>query len=194
MEPKRRFAGSADDEAVIRLIRARDEKGIALLAEKYGGYLRSAAMNILHNEPDCEECLNDVYLAVWNSLPEGDIGSLRAFAAAVTRNLAHKKFRCAARIESAESLSAFDELFESVATGASAEEEFLTQETAGAISAFLRTLAAEKRHEFIARYYDLRPAADIASELGKTVSALNESLAKTRKKLKEYLERNGIEL
>jgi DNA-directed RNA polymerase specialized sigma24 family protein len=31
--------------------------------------LRSLAWNVLGNREDVEECLNDTYLAVWNSIP-----------------------------------------------------------------------------------------------------------------------------
>lgn len=194
MDPKRRFSENADDEELIKLIRGRDERGIELLAEKYGGYLRSTAMNILHDEFDCEECLNDVYLALWNCLPEKDIVSLRAFAGAVTRNLAHNKYRCAAKRGGTEAVAAIDELYCAVASGASAEEEYFSCCCAEAISDFLRVLPAVKRHEFIARYYDLRPAAEIAAELGKSVSAVHKSLEKTRRQLKEYLERKEIRI
>lgn len=58
-----------DDIEIINLFFNRDEKAINELKKNYETYLRKVSMNILGDESDAEECLNDSYLSVWNSIP-----------------------------------------------------------------------------------------------------------------------------
>ena len=57
------------DEELIGLYFSRNEEAIAGTKAKYGSYLGMVAGNILRNTRDTEECLNDAYLAAWNSIP-----------------------------------------------------------------------------------------------------------------------------
>lgn len=50
-----------DDQTLIDLYWARDEKAIGETSSKYGKLCRYIANNILKNAEDCEECLNDTY-------------------------------------------------------------------------------------------------------------------------------------
>ena len=79
------------DQEILSLCRARDQRAIAALAEKYGAYCHTVAHNILGDHPDAEECVNDAYLAVWNGVPSAPPRSLLAYLAKVTRNIALKR-------------------------------------------------------------------------------------------------------
>ena len=57
------------DSEIIRLFLARDEQAIAETTAKYGKYCMTIAKDILDSEQDAEECVSDVYLKVWNSIP-----------------------------------------------------------------------------------------------------------------------------
>lgn len=57
------------DEEIIDLYWKREEKAIAETDSKYGRLLLGAAMNILADRCDSEECQNDTYLHTWNSIP-----------------------------------------------------------------------------------------------------------------------------
>ena len=58
-----------DDDKIIRLYFARSEDAITQTDKKYGGYCRTIAYNILHNDEDSEECVNDTWLNTWNAIP-----------------------------------------------------------------------------------------------------------------------------
>ncbi|MCQ2405774.1 MAG: hypothetical protein MJ067_00970 [Oscillospiraceae bacterium] len=58
-----------DDRAIVQLYLERNEKAINITAEKYGKKLRSIAYGITEDNQASEECENDTYLAVWNSIP-----------------------------------------------------------------------------------------------------------------------------
>ena len=82
-----------DDEKIIDLYWARSDSAITETDKKYRNHCMYIARNILNNISDSEECINDTYLAAWNSIPPERPNYLSAFLAKITKNLALKKFR-----------------------------------------------------------------------------------------------------
>ena len=60
---------SLEDRQIIDLFYARSEQAIAELDQKYGPAVRKTAFRILGSRQDAEECANDTYLGVWNTVP-----------------------------------------------------------------------------------------------------------------------------
>lgn len=58
-----------EDESIIALFFARNETAISETDRKYGRFLHSISMNILHSAQDSEECVNDAYLRTWDVIP-----------------------------------------------------------------------------------------------------------------------------
>lgn len=58
-----------DDDKIIDLYWTRSELALSETQMKYGGLCVSIASNILSNREDSEECVNDVYLALWKQHP-----------------------------------------------------------------------------------------------------------------------------
>ena len=58
-----------EDSKIIALFYERSEQAIAELDRKYGAAVRKTAANILNNRQDVDECANDTYLGVWNTIP-----------------------------------------------------------------------------------------------------------------------------
>lgn len=57
------------DEEIYSLIRNRNEKGIELLINEYAPLIKAIVKRHLYNLPQYhEECINDVYLAIWNNI------------------------------------------------------------------------------------------------------------------------------
>ena len=81
------------DEKIISLFFKRDERALDETERKYGNLIRYIASNILPVPEDAEECVNDVYLALWNSIPPTEPQNLSAFASEITRRQAMKKLR-----------------------------------------------------------------------------------------------------
>ncbi len=84
-----------EDETIIDLYFAREERAIAETGKKYGGYCRSIAFNILHSHEDTEECVSDTWLHTWNAIPPTRPGCLRAFLGRITRNLSIPRWEAA---------------------------------------------------------------------------------------------------
>ncbi|MBR2622171.1 MAG: RNA polymerase subunit sigma-70, partial [Clostridia bacterium] len=81
------------DEQIIALYYARDERAIAISSDKYGVYCTSIAQNILQNLQDSEECVNDTWLSAWNSMPPAKPAVLKTYLGKITRNLAIDRWR-----------------------------------------------------------------------------------------------------
>ena len=81
-----------EDAAIIALYWSRSESAIEKTDEKYGGYCRTIAYNILENHEDTEECTNDTYFKVWNAIPPQRPSLFRAFLGKIARNTALKRY------------------------------------------------------------------------------------------------------
>ena len=80
------------DMEIIEKLWARREEGLACLSGRYGSRLLAIARSILDGE-EAAECVNDMLLAVWESIPPARPDFLFAYAAAICRNLAYDRLR-----------------------------------------------------------------------------------------------------
>ncbi len=185
-----------EDLQIVQLFLDRSEKAIEALSEKFGKYLNAIAFNVLSDKEDAEECVNDAYLRVWNSIPPQRPGCLKAFAGKITRNLAldllDKKNalkRGGSRIN-----IALDELSEVVGNSSDPLENLQMQELTKCLNDFLEALPSDKRILFMKRYWYLMSVRDIAKEMDMTEANVKTSLFRVRKQLKEELTKEGINI
>lgn len=185
-----------EDDKIILLFQSRDETSISELSRKYGSICRRTAQNILGDFTEVEECLNDTYLRVWESIPPAVPRSLAAFAAAITRNFALMRLRArrAEKRGGGEETLSFDELKDFVSGERSVENEAERKELINAVNEFLRKLPEQQRQAFVRRYWGCLSISEVAQCLGMTESNVTVTLTRVRKKLKDYLTRRGYEL
>ena len=178
------------DQEIVRLFFERDENAIMKVEKAYGNLFRSIARNITGSAEDAMECVNDAYLRMWNSIPPETPQSVKAYGGRITRNLAinRAEYNSAARRGGSEILLELDE------SVTASETDFSEGEISRAIDSFLRSEDRENRVPFVLRYWYCMPLADIAKRTGCTVQTVKSRLFRTRKKLKEYLEKEGISL
>ena len=81
-----------DDQKIIDLYWARNERAIIETERKYKKYLYTVAYNIVRNRLDCEECLNDTYLGAWNSIPPTRPNSLKAYLTVIMRRISINRY------------------------------------------------------------------------------------------------------
>lgn len=185
-----------EDDKIILLFQRRDETSISELSMKYGSICRRTAQNILGDFTEVEECLNDTYLRVWESIPPAVPRSLAAFTAAITRNFALMRLR-ARRTEKrggGETALSFDELKDFVSGERSVEGVAERNELINAVNEFLRKLPEQQRQAFVRRYWGCLSISEVAQCLGMTESNVTVTLTRVRKKLKDYLTKRGYEL
>ncbi|MBO5270719.1 MAG: hypothetical protein J6B77_08030, partial [Clostridia bacterium] len=58
-----------NDRELVEALFQRKESALRDVITAYGALCRSVLRNLLSAQSDVEECENDVYLAVWNSIP-----------------------------------------------------------------------------------------------------------------------------
>jgi RNA polymerase sigma-70 factor (ECF subfamily) len=89
----------------------------------------------------------------------------------------------------------FAELDESVPDiGKSTEEIIETEELGRILNAFLGTLDRRTCAVFVARYYYAMPLKELARRYAFSERQIKYMLEKTRKKLRKYLEKEGVVL
>ena len=182
------------DEQIIELYQKRSEVAIRATNDSYGAYCYSIANRILRNAEDSWECVNDTWLRAWNSIPPQCPQCLRTFLAKITRNLAFDRFKRehAHKRGAGEIQLALDELEECVAAKSDVEAELFSGEMKRCIDSFLRGLTEQKRDIFLRRYFYVESTADIAKRYDLKKSNVLMILSRTRKELKDYLEKEGF--
>ena len=190
---ERRFM---EDAQIVQLFFERSEEALIQTQNKYEGYCRSIAGNVLADEQDALECFNDCLLRAWNSIPPARPDSLRAYLGKITRNLAIDRLqsRNAAKRGGGEALLVLDELAECVSGGTSPEDEIIAKETSAAVNRFLEGLDPLKRKIFVRRYWYMDKTADIAERYGLREAGVRTTLFRLRAELKEHLSKEGIEI
>lgn len=183
-----------EDRRIVDLYWNRDEDAILHTQRKYGGLCQTIANNILGNPQDAEECVNDAYLKVWNSIPPERPESLLGFLSRVVRNISLDKYR----FNRAEKRSrGADIMFSELEECLSDESVAVLSEDEGivdAINRFLKTLDQENRILFVRRYYYMDSNETLTKTFGMNDNTIRQRLFRMRENLKKFLEKEGIGL
>ena len=186
----------ASDEQIVELYWERDETAIKLTDAKYGRYLYAIAYRILHDDPDCEECLNDTYLGTWNRIPPSRPNPLQAFLSVIMRNTAVDRYRhrMAGRRIPSELTVSLEELDECLSYSATPSEEYDRRELSRILDGYLRSLTERQEFAFVCRYYYGDSMENIAAMLECGVATVYRELKTVRAGLRALLEKEGYEL
>ena len=76
-----------EDERIIELFFERSESAVGELDGKYGALCRALSRKIVGSAQDAEECVNDAYLGVWNTVPPERPSPLAAYVCKIVRNI-----------------------------------------------------------------------------------------------------------
>lgn len=185
-----------EDERIVQLYWDRNEQAIPATAGKYGGYCTAVARNILGNREDADECVNDTYLRVWNTIPPYRPNLLSAFLGKLVRNISLDRYRrnAAGKRGGGELPAVLDELAELIPGGENVEKQVDRQVLLSEINVFLNTLPPDKRGIFIRRYWYTESVSAIARRYNMKDGAVSMTLNRLRSKLRSYLAERGYEL
>ena len=185
-----------EDFKIIELFFERNENAISETERKYGRYLSKIAFNILFDAEECKDCVNDTYMKAWNTIPPQKPNILSTFLGKITRRIAIDVFRKkhAEKRGNSEYASSLSELDECIPDKFSAETAFEEKALSESINCFLSSLSKENRDIFVCRYFYSDSIKDIASFFGTSESKIKSSLFRSRKALKEHLEKEGFSL
>ena len=184
-----------EDSKIIELFEKRNEEAVSKAGEKYGEYCVAVARNILGSGEDADECMNDVYLSLWNSIPPNKPDNLKAYMSKICRNFAlnYLRKKNAGKRGFGEAEIVFDEISEFVSGSENPEKCFEQKELIKAIDDFLEELPKEKRIIFVLRYWYFESVEKISERTGRSENSIRNFLFRERKKLKKYLLERAFE-
>lgn len=183
-----------EDRDIIELYRTRSERAIEETAKKYGAYGYSIAYRILASRQDSEECVNDGYLRLWDSIPPKAPENLATYFGKIVRNLAlnrYEKLRAQKR-GAGEAALVLEEVEPFASTQAEPEDAVYKIAFTDTINQFLASLSRENRVIFVKRYWYVQSVREIAADCSMSESKVKTSLFRSRKKLKKMMERDGL--
>lgn len=183
-----------NDTEIVELYWKRDEAAIAATAEVYGNYCYSVAYRLLQCSEDAQECVNDTYWKAWLSIPPQRPNRLATYLGKITRNLSLDRLkRLSAQKRGNGQLDLVLTELENTIPASTGTEQIVNEIVlAGAINQFLREQPRTERNIFVGRYWHLYSIADLAQAYGMRKSKVASLLFRMRKKLKHYLEKEGI--
>lgn len=185
-----------EDNLIVDMFFSEPDSALEELRTKYENYCHTIAFNILGSNEDCEECINDMLLRVWNSIPPNRPENLAAYVAKITRNLALDRLRKnkAERRGGGESQIAMEELGDILHGADELSRLEDSKEIQEALNRFLATLTKTERGVFLRRYWMMESISVIASTYGMSLSKASSMLHRLRQRLKKHLEKEGIYL
>ena len=182
-----------EDDEIITLYNSRSETAITETEKKYGAYCRSIAFNILHDHFEVEECVNDTYLKVWNSIPPAQPESLQSYIGRIVRNTALnliKKKKTKKR-----GSGQFDEVYDELDRELSRigrMDDYSDIELRDLLNRFLDSLTEESKAVFVGRYWYFESIAEISKIMQISQSKTKALLMKSRNELKIFLQEEDI--
>lgn len=181
------------DKEIIDMLWNRDDNAIKALKKQYEDKLIGLSYRILGNMEDAEECVNDTFLNVWNSIPDARPDFLFSYCAKITRNISVNRLKKNISIKRGRNdvQILFSELEECIRDYETVESIVEYHELSKLISAFLATLKPEQRVMFVERYWYAEKVKNIAVRHSCSIKKVESVLLRTRRSLKKYLVKRG---
>lgn len=181
------------DDEILSLFEARDEKALAEIRAQYGALIKSVSYGILRSREDAEECENEVYLRAWNSIPPARPARLSAFLCRIARNVSLDRYDYNHASKRGETLP-LEELETALKGTAAADDRLSENELSRLMSEFLKKQDYNSRVIFMRRFWFSDSIAEISRRMHISQGAVKTRISRTLKKLREYLVQQGYTL
>ena len=180
------------DQALVQLFRLYPEQALRELDRRYRRYCYRIAYQILNCREDAEECVNDVLLRCWETLPKRQPGCLRAYLGATARNLAINRYRrehAEKRGGGTAAIPLYDNAVSAAQAADTALESVLIRQC---LEALLRQYSPADRQLFLDKYRGRQSVSDLADKFGLSEACVRSRLCRMRRRLRQELTRCGI--
>lgn len=184
-----------EDQQILDLYFARSESAITETDRKYGRYCHSIAYNILEDHEDAKEIVNDTYLKAWNTIPPNRPDPLKPYVGMISRHLSLDRYEeYHTQKRGGQVPLVLEELAECIPDNDSREDIGESVALKDALAKFIRSLPDKTQMIFLRRYWYASSVTEIAEEYGMRENSVNVLLHRTRKKLKDHLQKEGFDL
>ncbi len=185
-----------EDKQIVDLYWARSETAISETEKKYGRYCHYIAYQILYDDEDAKEIVNDTYLKTWNTVPTNRPNPLKAYVGMLSNQLALDRYdeQNAARRGGGQLPLVLDELSECIPDNSNHTDIGESVALRDSLNKFLWSLPQKTRNIFVRRYWYVSSIAEIAEEYSMKESNVAMLMLRTRKKLKDFLNKEGFEI
>lgn len=185
-----------NDNEILGLFLDRSETAISEIEKKYGKMLFYISFQILRNEQDSEECVNDTYLAMWQTIPPNCPENLKVYSGRVVRNISINRWRKnSAQKRCADTMLLLSELDDCIPNSIDEiQNEIAYRELVHLLNEYVSDLNDTKQVLFVRRYWYAEPVPVIAKRYGVSENYISLTLFRVRKGLKKFLEKKGFYL
>ena len=184
-----------EDQTIITRLWERDESALQEISARYGRLYTGVLRGILGDASDVEECKNDVLLSAWNSIPPNRPERLSSFLCTLAKRIGIDRLRHNTRLKRDPGFTVMlSELEECLSDSEPFAEDDSGRDIREALNRFLREQDKETRVLFLRRYVYSETAAELAERFGIKENSVNKKLMRTRKKLQQFLMKEGIRI
>ena len=184
-----------NDTELVALFLQRDENAITITKRNYGSYSFSIALRILGSYEDAEECENDAYIALWNSIPPEEPKNMKAYLGRIIRNISLNRLKAQkAEKRNADITIPFSDLSECISSQNDIWKEIDRILLGEYISDWLKKEKKLDRVLFIRYYWFGEDYEKLMEEFRLTYNNLANKLFRMRKRLKKHLMKKGVEV
>ena len=184
-----------EDKQIVELYWERSETAISETEKKYGRYCHYIAYQILCNDADAEEIVNDTYLKTWNTVPPMRPDPLKPYVGTISRQLALNRYEAQnTQKRGGQVPLVLDELSECIPDTDGGGDIGESVALSDALNRFLWALPVRTRNIFVRRYFYMSPVAEIAKDFSMKESNVTMHLLRTRRKLEQFLKKEGFDL
>lgn len=183
------------DRQIIGLLQTRDDTALRELTKKHGKSCKRLAKKILGNDEDAEEIFNDALLQLWLAIPPAEPDDLGAYLHTCVKRLALNRLehRQAKKRGGGQTAIPLDTLTPRNQPVADSIEQLMDERLLDeAIHRFLAKLPKETVTIFVHYYGNDRSSREIAEAFHISQSKVTVTLMRTRRKLRKYLEEEGL--
>ncbi len=184
-----------NDSRIITLLQKRDEQALTMIRAAYGKLCCRIAQQMLGSKEDAEECVNDMLLAIWRTVPPHQPESLEAYLVTLLRRSAMDRLRQrnSQKRGGRQFAAALDELSELLPARDNVELECSRRALTEALRKCIDGLPAKAQRVFLQRYLLTMPLQEIAADNGMSLSAVKVLLHRTRKQIRDRLKEEGFD-
>lgn len=180
------------DSQIIALFWERNEDAIRQTDAAYGRRLYAISDKILRSPQDAEESVSDTYMKAWESIPPQKPNYFFAYLAKICRNCSLSRLQWNSAVKRSAQVVSLTQELESCIPDHSQERKLEGEEIGRLLNLFLESLSRESRLIFMRRYWYSDSVREIAVRYHITESKVKTQLHRTRKKLQQYLAKEGI--